>query len=153
MRLLRAQDVEDVAGVALRAVGDEDLVVGDVEPVRAVIVFRDGVAEEFVPLLGPVAVKAVARAHLVHGPVQRLARGGGQRLGHVADAAADEALGGLRIRGAKGIHPAGDFGKEIAGAELEVVVVEQSHRRKRRGATFLSPPGSLARTAMRPSRK
>ena len=51
-----------------------------------------------------------------------------QRLGHVADAAANQPLGRIRIRLAKFAHPPRDLGKEIAGLELEIVVVQVSHR-------------------------
>ena len=128
MRLLRAEDVEDVAGVALRAVGDEDLVVGDVDAVRAVVVLRDGVrAGTRSPAPGRSRWKVSRVAHLIHGLVHRVAHRRGQRLGHVADAAADHALRRLRICGGESLHAPGDLGKEVAGLELEVVFVEEGH--------------------------
>ena len=53
--------------------------------------------------------------------------GGRQRLGHIADAAADQPLRRFGIRIAKGFHAAGDFGEKVTGFELEVIVVEESH--------------------------
>jgi hypothetical protein len=41
-----------------------------------------------------------------------------QRFGHVADAAADEALGGFGVGFAKSFYAAADFGEEIAGFEF-----------------------------------
>ena len=82
--------------VALRAVRDEDLIGGNIQPVRAIIVLGDRLAQELVSLLGPIAVKADAAAHFVHRLVQRLAARSGHRLRHIADAATDEPLGGPR---------------------------------------------------------
>ena len=59
--------------------------------------------------------------------VHRLDRRRRERLGDVADAAADDVRRGCRIRVAKFLHPPGDLGKEIAGLELEVIFVEISH--------------------------
>jgi hypothetical protein len=41
-----------------------------------------------------------------------------QRLGHVADAAADQPFGGFRVRFAKSFHAASDLGEEVAGFEF-----------------------------------
>ena len=68
-----AQDVEDVAAVALRSVGNEDLVVRHVETPVAVIVLGDRGAEKLVSLLGSVAVESPVGSHLVDGGVHRLA--------------------------------------------------------------------------------
>jgi hypothetical protein len=126
--VLAPEDIEDVAAIALRTVAHEDFVVRDFEALRAIVVLRDGVAEPLVTLLGPVAVEAFARGHVVHGLVHRRGDGSGQGFGHVADAAADDALGGFRIRFAEDLHAPRDLGEKITGLELEIVVVEESHR-------------------------
>ena len=59
--------------------------------------------------------------------VQRGDHGGRQRLRHVADTTADQALGSLGIRLAENFHAPGNLGEEVAGFELEVVVVEEGH--------------------------
>ena len=85
-------------------------------------------AQPFVALLRAVAFEGFARGHFVHGLVHRGDDGGRQRLGHIADAAADEAFGGFRIRVAKRLHAPADFGKQIAGFEFEIIVVEKCHK-------------------------
>ena len=120
---LCAEDVEDVAGVAFGAVADENFVVGHVAAAVAKIILRDGGAQPFVALFRAVAVERLAHGHFVHGLVHGGDDGGRQRLGHVADAAADEAFGGFGIRVAKRLHAPADFGKQITGFELEIIVV------------------------------
>ena len=122
------KDVEDVAAVALGAVGDKDLVIRHLEPAVAVVVLGDRGTEELIPLLRPVAVEASVRSHLVDRGMHRLAHGGGERLGDIADAAADHAGGGFGIRLGEGLHASRDFGKEVAGLELEIVGVKGRHR-------------------------
>jgi len=51
----------------------------------------------------------------------------GSGFGHVADAAADEALGRLGVRVAKRLHAPADFRKQVAGFELEIIVVKKCH--------------------------
>jgi hypothetical protein len=53
--------------------------------------------------------------------------GGRQRLGHIADAAADEALRGLGIGVAERLHAPADFREKITGFELEIIVVQVCH--------------------------
>ena len=132
-----AEDIEDVAAIAFRAVADKNLVVGDVQPAAAEIVLRDGCAQPFVALLRAVALEGFAHGHFVHGVMQGRDDGGRQRLGHVANAAADDALGGVGIGVAKGFDAPADFRKEVAGFEFEKIVVELGHgmegEKRRRG--------------------
>jgi hypothetical protein len=51
----------------------------------------------------------------------------GQGLGDIADAAADEAFGGVRIGVAKGFDAAADFREEVAGFQFQIVVVKKCH--------------------------
>ncbi len=51
MRLPWPKMSQNIAAIAFRAVGDENFVVRDFEPFRAVIVFGDGTAQKFIPLL------------------------------------------------------------------------------------------------------
>ena len=95
---------------------------------------RDGVAQPFVALLWAIALERLAHGHFVHGPVHRGDDGGRQRFRHVADAAADESLGGVGIRVAKHFHAPADFGKQITGFEFQIIVVEQCHKIEGRDA-------------------
>jgi hypothetical protein len=124
--VIRAEDVEDVAGVALGAVGDEDFVGRNVHTVGTVVVLGDGLAEEVVPLLRAVAAERLALRHLIDGRVHGRDAGGRQRLGDVADAEPDHL--GLRVRVGVGLHAARDLGEQVAGLELEVMVVDAGHR-------------------------
>ena len=89
--------------------------------------FSDGRAQEIVPLLRAVPFEGGAVPQLIHGGVHGGTAGRWQGLGHVADAAANEALGGLRVGRGEGRDAPPDFGKEVAGFELEVVFVEIGH--------------------------
>lgn len=132
--VLVPENVEDVAAIAFGAVADEDFVVGDFEAVVAEIVFGNGAAQEVVALLGAVAAEGGAARHFIDGAVQRRDDGGRERLGDIADAAADEAFGGVGVGVAEGFHAPADFGKEVAGFEFEVVVVEVGHGRRGLGS-------------------
>jgi hypothetical protein len=70
-----------------------------------------------------VAAKGFAHTQLIDCVMHRRDDRRRQRLRHIADAAANQAPGSLRIRRAKLAHAPGDLRKEIAGLELEVVVV------------------------------
>ena len=122
-----AEDVEDVARVAFRAVADKNLVVGHVAAAVAEIILGDGGAQPFVALFRAVAFERFAHGHFVHGLVHGGDGGGRQRFGHVADAAADEALGGFGIRFAKNLHAPADFREKVAGFQFEIIVVEICH--------------------------
>jgi len=73
-------------------------------------------------------MEALVPGHVVQRAVHGRQRGAGQRLGHIADAAADEALGRIGIGVAKRLHAPPDLGEEITGLEFKVIVVEESHR-------------------------
>src|SRR5438105_3940475 len=124
-----SKDVENVAAVTLRAVGDENLVVGYVDAVVAEVVLRDGRAQERVALLRAVAAERLAVGKLINGLVHGCNGRRRKRLGDIADAAADDAPCIVRMRLAKGIHAPRDFGKKVSGAELEIVVIKIGHLR------------------------
>ena len=97
-------------------------------PFVAKVILRDRVPQQFVTLLGSVAAKRFTRAHFIDGAVHRCDHGLRQRLGDIADPAANDALRGLGIRLPKSLHPPGDLGKEITGLELEIVFIQQNHK-------------------------
>jgi len=111
-----AEDVEDVARVALGAVRDKNLVRSDAE--TGILVFDNGFAKEGITLLRPVALESARVSEFVDGIVHGLAAGFGERLGHVADTTADEAFRGFGIGLVEGGDAAGDLGKEVAGFEF-----------------------------------
>src|SRR5205823_10150152 len=83
--------------VALRTVGHENLIVRDVDLAIAEIFLRNCRSQEFVPLLGSVATKRFTVSQLVSGAFDRFDGRLRQRLGDVADAAANQTLGCVRI--------------------------------------------------------
>ena len=125
--VLGAKDIEDAARIALGAVADEDFVVRHVQPVITIIVLGDGMPQPFVALLGTVTFKSLAGGHFIHGLVQSGDDGGGKRFGNIADAAADQALGGCGIRLAERLDAPADFRKQITGFEFQIIVVEKCH--------------------------
>ena len=68
------EDFLDVAAVALRAVGNENLVRFDLAAARRVVVLRDRFAEKGVALLGAVALEGLALGHLVDERVEGMPR-------------------------------------------------------------------------------
>jgi hypothetical protein len=84
---------------------------------------RNSLAERFESLFVAVASKSFTHAELIDRVMHRGDDRWRQRLGHVADAAANQTPGRFRIRRAKFGYPASDLGKKIAGLELQVIVV------------------------------
>ncbi len=109
--------------IALRAVRDKNLVVGDVDLAIAKIVLGDCRSQEFVALLRAVTAKGLAMTELIHRAFHRVDRGLRQRFSHVADAAANQFFRRVRILFAKFADAARDLGKEIAGLKLQIIFV------------------------------
>ena len=122
-----AEDIEDVAGVALGAVGDEDFVGFDIEAAGLEVVVGDGVAEEVVALLRAITFEGFGNALFVDGVMHGVADGFGEGFGDVADAAADEAFGTLGVGFIEDFDATGDFREEVSGFQLEVVFVDVGH--------------------------
>ena len=128
--VLIAEDVENEAAVALRSVGDEDLVVSDLDAAISEVVLRNLLAQELVAFVRRIAAKGLTVAEFLDGRMHGINGSARQRLGHVADAAADEIVGGVRIAIGELLHAPADLGKEIAGLQLEVIFVQERHRQK-----------------------
>src|SRR5438270_634697 len=95
--VLIAQNIENETAVALRTVGHENLIVRDVDLAIAEIFLRNCRSQEFVPLPGSVATKRFTVSQLVSGAFDRFDGRLRQRLGDVADAAATQTLGCVRL--------------------------------------------------------
>ncbi len=67
-----------------------------------------------------------------HGRVHRVDRGARQRFSHIPHPAADDIARRVWMALAKLPHPAADLGKEIAGLELEIILVQECHGRSAR---------------------
>jgi hypothetical protein len=88
-------------------------------------VANDGVDQEIPAGLGRIAAEGLGLRHLVDGFVHRPDHRVRQRAGHVADSEADQLRIGVR-RLVLARAPAG-LAEEIAGAKLQVVVVDPGH--------------------------
>ena len=130
-----AKDVEDVAAIALGAVGDKDLLGADVTAAALEIVFGNGLTQPGVALLRPVAMEAFAGSHLVDGVFHRVPAGLRQGLGDIANAQADQ--GGVGIGLAERLDPPANFREQVTGFELEVIAVDEGHREDRDGGIVL----------------
>ena len=113
-----AQDVEDVAAVALGTVGNEHLVVGHLQATVAEIAPGDGLAQEIVTLLRAVAAKRFASRHIISGAVQGGDGRSRQGFGNVTDPESDEAVGGVRVGFAEGLDASADLREEVTGLEF-----------------------------------
>ena len=120
-----AEDVADVAAVALGAVGDKDLVGLDIHAPGGIVGLGNGLPQEIVALLGTVAVEALKGTHLIHRLVHGFNDSGGQRPGHITDAQTDHL--GLGVLGGVSGQTAGDLRKQIAAGQLEEILVHFGH--------------------------
>jgi len=73
-------------------------------------------------LLRAVTLKGRADRHLVGGGVECGGADGGERLGDVADAEADDRF--IGVRGDVGANTLGDVGEKVRGLELGVIFVD-----------------------------
>ena len=109
----------EVAGVALCAVVDEDLVDVEMDASGQEVVLENGLAEEVVALLGAVAAEALGGGHLVDGAVHGLGDGGTEGLGDVADAEADDV--GAGVHDLEGIDLLGNVGEQVVLLQVQEV--------------------------------
>ena len=116
-----AKDIQNVSAVTLGSIGNKNLIICDLKPARAVVIFRDGVPEKFIPLLGTISPEAATLAHFIDGLVHGLANGHGERLGDISDTATNEAGRTFGVGVGKGFDAAIDLGKKVTSFEFEVV--------------------------------
>ena len=120
--VILAEQVQQVAQVALGAVRDEDL--GHIQRYTALgVVLPDGLAQERIALLaGDVAVEGLLAALLLDGLVHGLGDRSGQRQGDVTDPQADDI--GLRVGFLVISDFMGDGAEEIALVQLGIMRIE-----------------------------
>src|SRR5947209_16313893 len=122
-----AENVQDESAIALRSVRNEDLVVRNLDSAVAEIILRNRAAQKFVPFVWRITAKCFAMSEFLDRAMHRVDCSARQRLGHIADAAADQVLRRVRMAIDKLLHPPSYLGKEIAGLELKIYFVEVSH--------------------------
>ena len=125
--VLVAEDIQDIGGIALGTIRNENLIGTDLYSSGGKIIFGDGFAQEFITQFRAVAAEGVAVGHFIDGGVKRLHAGGGQGLGHVANAAANQARGGVWVGLGKFVHTAANLGEEITGLQLQVMLIDVCH--------------------------
>lgn len=89
--------------------------------------FGDGLSDGVVAEWGAVAFKGIADGELIDGLVHGLSRCLGQRLGDIADAAADDALLCIGVGLDECVYAALDFGEQVAGGEFQIMLVNEDH--------------------------
>src|SRR5580704_11589382 len=112
--ILMTENIQNIAAIAFGAVGNKDLIVGDIHAVFAVIVFRDRASEKFVALLRAVAAEGFPMCELIDRSMDCLDCRDGKRLGDVPDAAPDQSFSQLRMFVAKRAYSAGDLRKKVS---------------------------------------
>ena len=115
----------EVAGVALGAVADEDLVRLDVGAAGLEVGLGDGLAQEVVAELGAVAAEGGVGAHFADGLLHGLDAGGREGASHVADAQANEA--GVGMGGGELADARGDRREQVRGLDLGEMGVGEDH--------------------------
>ncbi len=120
--VVRAEDIADIAGVALRAVADENLVRGNLDAAVPELVFADGLPQERVAGFRPIAAERLGTPHLPRSGGHRLHNGRGQRPGDVADSQPED----FRLGMFSGKIPdaVGDFHEQIVGRKFCKVLVD-----------------------------
>lgn len=72
-------------------------------------------------------MKTFMSGQIIHGPVHGFNSRHGKRLRHIADAAANQPFGRLRMGFGKRIHAAPYFREQISRLQLEEVIVNVRH--------------------------
>ena len=138
-RIVDAEDLLDIAAVALGPVGHKDLLRGNVTPAAPVIEFRDLLPQKGVAQVRRISSETVGRPHLVDGRVQGTDDLRRQRLGHISDSQPDHLR--LRMGFLIGAHLLSNRGKQVVSRKPQVVFICFCH-----GLNFSFPAASSALT-------
>ena len=120
-----AEQLLNVAHVALRAVGHKHLVKCQLHAAARIVALADGIHQEVVAEVRAVAAEGLLTAHLVHSLVQCLDDSRHQRLGHVADAQTDDV--GVGMRRLIFLHAPRNLRKQVGAGQLAVMIVHMKH--------------------------
>ena len=124
----RRHDFHEGAGIWLTAVGKKDLVRRDSNAAITVITLHNGLADKVITSGGAIATERRAIGEFIDRGVHGRNDRGGKRLSDIADAAADDLFGNGGVRLCEYSHSTGDFREQVAGGQLQVVVVDECHR-------------------------
>ena len=121
------KDIQYVAGITLCPVRYKDFIGFHFNTALFVGDFRNGFAQPCVPLFRPVSVERFALALVIHGFVHGINGGLGERLCHIANAAADDVGCFLRIGCGKCCYAAPDFREQVPALKFEKMLVYVGH--------------------------
>ena len=122
-----AENIQDIARVALRAVGNINLIRVHLDTAGLVRHLGDGLAQPSVTLLRAVAVESLALRLIVDSLVHCVDGCPGQGLGDIADAAANDVGSLIRMSRGKSRDAATDFREEVTGLKLQKVIIDLCH--------------------------
>ncbi len=120
-----AEDIENVAAVALGAIGNKNFVRGDFTAECLIIIFSNGFAQKRIALLRAIAAKTFACAHLIYCFFHSIARAGGKRLGDITNAHTNEFLVGIGFL--EGVYLAGDIAEKVGCLKFAVFGFDIGH--------------------------
>ena len=127
-------DFHEGAGIWLTSVRNKDLVRCDSDTALPEITLHDGLADKVIAGGGTIATERRAIGEFL----DRCVHGGNDRgrkwLSDIADTAADDLFRNGGIGLCEHGHAAGDFGEQVAGGQLQVVVVDDCHESQGRRA-------------------
>ena len=127
-------DFHEGAGIWLTSVGNKDLVGRDSNAAITEITLHDGLADKVITSGGAIATERRAIGEFIDRCVHGRNDRGWKRLSDIADAAADDLFRNGGVRLCEHGHATGDFGEQVAGGQLQVVVVDECHRSQGRRA-------------------
>ena len=127
-------DFHEGACIWLASVGNKDLVRCDSDTALTEITLHDGLADKVITCGGAIATERRAIGEFIDRCVHGRNDRGGKRLRDIADAAADDLFGNGGVCLCEHGHAAGDFGEQVAGGQLQVVVVDDCHESQGRRA-------------------
>ena len=127
-------DFHEGAGIWLTSVGNKDFIRRDRDTAIPEITLHDGLADKVITRGGAIATERRAIGEFIDRCVHGRNDRGRKRLSDIADAAADDLFRNGGIGLCEHGHAAGDFGEQVAGGQLQVVVVDDCHESQGRRA-------------------
>ena len=120
-----AQNVGEIACIALRTVIDEDFVCTDIYATGMVVVDGNGLAQELVSLFRTITTETFGTRLLLNRTVKGFYDSGGKRTGDIADAQTDETDIGMILLEIG--HTMGNICKKIIGLQMKEILVQCQH--------------------------
>ena len=123
--IVKAEYLLNIAGIAFCAVGDKNLIRGNIAAARLVIILRNGISKELITEIRRIAVEGLGMSHLVHRLVQRLNDRRGKRLCDVSDSETYDLL--VRMCRAVGADLFANRREKIASRQFQIIFIYSKH--------------------------